>query len=180
MALRLRAVIALDEEEIDRRVRLPELDVYLVIRRVVAGERGRVVGEFDDHDARAGCAFRVLELACALHEARAELLEDAGIGGRIGLVALVAVHVDAAAPVALCHVSSPTCPWPVLFPRRSRPPPHSGRAHRRPAGRTPGAPPASRGRPLPLCLSSPRPFLSSRAPPLPRAWRAPAAASSGT
>src|SRR5690348_2122939 len=104
---RLRAVVALDDDDIGRRMRLPHLDVGLVFRRIVAGERGGVVGKLDHHVARARRALRTLEFARAHDIARAELLEDGRIGLRIGLVALVIAHVDAADPVALGHSVPP-------------------------------------------------------------------------
>ena len=40
--------------DIGHRMRLPHLDIGLVFRRAVAGERGGKIGEFDHHIARAG------------------------------------------------------------------------------------------------------------------------------
>src|SRR4051812_9275727 len=84
-------------------MRLPALDVFLVFRRVVAGQRGLIVGEFDHYVARAALALQTFELAAAYHEAPAEFLEDGGVMRRIGLVAFVIVHVDARDPVSLRH-----------------------------------------------------------------------------
>src|SRR3954447_8580033 len=74
-ALRLWAVIALDDHEIGHRMRLPDLDVGLVFGRVVTGHRGLVVGELDHHVARAALALGAGELAAAHDEATTELLE---------------------------------------------------------------------------------------------------------
>src|ERR1700733_4293603 len=100
---RLRPVIAFDDEQIDDRVGLPHLDVGLIFRRAIAGQRRGIVGEFDDNIARPGGALRSFELAAADHEAAAEFLEDAGIGCGVRLVAFVVVHIDAPDPVALRH-----------------------------------------------------------------------------
>src|SRR3954468_7513185 len=73
---RLRAVIALDDDEVGCRVRLAHLNVGLVFRRVVAGDRGLVVGEFDHDVAGAAGAFDGGELAGANDEAATPFLED--------------------------------------------------------------------------------------------------------
>src|SRR5579871_4689565 len=106
--LGLRAVIALDDDQIRHRVRLAHLDVGLVFRRVVAGERGRIVGKFDDDVARAAVAFDAGEGAAPNHITRAEFLEDRRIGERVRLVAFFVVNVDASDPVSFCrHACSP-------------------------------------------------------------------------
>src|SRR6185312_8593678 len=139
MTLRLRAVVALDDDEIRHRMRLPYLDIRLVFRRIVAGERGGVVGKLDHHVARARRAFRVLELARAHDEAAAEFLEDGVVGERVGLVALVAVHVDAPDPVSLGHSIAPvSCAKPARCPRRLPRQRPWDRRHRRSAGRRRG------------------------------------------
>src|ERR1700743_3812067 len=88
---RLRTVIALDDNEIGDRMRLPALDVLLIFRRLEAGRRRRIVRKFDHDVARAALAFWSLELAAANHEPPAELLEDGRVVGRIVLVAIVVV-----------------------------------------------------------------------------------------
>ena len=50
-------------------MRRSPLDVFLVFRRTVAGERGGIIGKFDHHIARATLAFRTFELAAADNEA---------------------------------------------------------------------------------------------------------------
>src|SRR4029453_3086722 len=87
--LGLRTVIALDDNKISNRVRLPNLDVGLVFRRVVAGECGRIVGKFDHDVARTALSLDAVELAAANDIAPAEFLEDRGVRRRVGLVALV-------------------------------------------------------------------------------------------
>jgi uncharacterized protein (DUF1330 family) len=64
-------------------------------------------GKFDDDVARAAGAFRIVELPGTHDELAAELLEDRGIRRRIGLVAVVVVHIDARDPVTFRHVMSP-------------------------------------------------------------------------
>src|SRR6185312_12926240 len=67
-----------------------------------------VVRKFDHDVARPALAFRALELAAADHISPTEFLEDRGIVGRILLVALVIVHVDACDPVGFCHSRFPS------------------------------------------------------------------------
>src|ERR1700759_34929 len=88
-------------------MRLPHLDVGLVFRRVVAGERRRIVRKFDHDIAGAAVALGALELAATHHEAAAELLEDGGVGQCIGLVTVVVMYVDASDPVSFCHSRFP-------------------------------------------------------------------------
>src|SRR5436190_8704248 len=110
--LGLRAVVALDDDNIGGRVRLTYLDVCLVFGRVVAGECGRVVGKPDHHVARTWLAFGRLELAGANDETAGEFLEDRRVVVRIGLVALRVADIDASDPVAFGHTPPPTLPPP--------------------------------------------------------------------
>src|SRR6201992_3973619 len=103
----LRTVEALDHDQVRDRMRLPHLDVGLVFRRVVAGQRRLIVREFDYHIAGAAFALDAGELAATHHVARAELLEDRHVGQRVGLVAFVVVNVDATDPVTFCHLYAP-------------------------------------------------------------------------
>src|SRR6266851_1238067 len=107
--LRLRAVIAFDDDEVGVRMRLPDLDVFLVFRRAIAGQRRLVVGEFDHDVTRAAFAFDGGEFAGTHHEAPAEFLEDGRVGRRVSLVAFVIVNVDARNPESFCHFRSPSC-----------------------------------------------------------------------
>src|SRR6202050_632959 len=107
MTLRLRTVIALDDDEVDRAVWLPHLDVGLIFQRTIAGERRGVVGEFDHDVARTGGTFHTVEFAAANHVAAAECLEDRGVGRRIGLKTLFVVHIDPRDPITLRHLRSP-------------------------------------------------------------------------
>src|ERR1700688_1444569 len=106
-ASRLRAVVAFDNDDIGGGMWQPYFEVLLIFRRAVAGERCGVVEKFDHHIARARRALRALELARAYDEAPAKFLEDRGIGGGIGLVALLVLHIDAADPVAFRHLAPP-------------------------------------------------------------------------
>src|SRR6266436_2844774 len=63
----LRPVIAFDDDEIGDRVRLPDLDIRLIFRRAIAGQRGVVIAKFDHHVARAAFAFHTGEPA-ATHD----------------------------------------------------------------------------------------------------------------
>src|SRR5215472_14706543 len=104
----LRAVVTLDDHEVDHRMRLPHLDVGLVFRRVVAGERGCIVRKFNDDVALAALTFGAFELAGTHDKACAELLEDRGVRQRIRLVTFVVVNVDARDPVSLRHSRFPS------------------------------------------------------------------------
>src|SRR5436309_9009260 len=85
-------------------MRLPNFDVGLVFRRVVAGHRGLVVGKLDHDIARATLPLDASEFAAAHDETAAEFLEDRGIGRHVRLVAIIVVNVDATDPVAFCHL----------------------------------------------------------------------------
>src|SRR3954469_12988529 len=100
--------MALDDDEIGYGVRLAHLDVGLVFRRVVTGDRGLVVREFNHDVAGAAGAFDGGELPPADGEAAPPFLEDRTVGDGVGLVALVIAHIDASDPVTLCHCSSPS------------------------------------------------------------------------
>src|SRR3954462_871455 len=100
----LRPVVAFDDDEVDRRNGKPQLDCFLVFRRLPAVE-GRLVRRKLDHDiARAAGAFGILETACTHAELRAELPERLGVGGDVGLVLLRVGNIDSRDPVALWHV----------------------------------------------------------------------------
>src|SRR5215813_12212972 len=85
-------------------MRLPNLDVGLILRRIVAGERRVIVLELDDNVARAALSLDAGKFATAHDIASAEFVEDRRVRRRIGLVALVVVNVDAPDPVAFCHL----------------------------------------------------------------------------
>src|SRR5262249_51191959 len=92
---RLRAVIALDNDKVGDRVRLPHSDIGLVFGRAIAGHRGLVIGKFDHDVARAAAAFDALEFSTTHNKAAAEFAEDRRIGGGVRLVAFLVVDVDA-------------------------------------------------------------------------------------
>src|SRR6516162_7824318 len=104
----LRAVIALDDNQVGDGMRLPDLDVLLVFRRAITGECRVIVGKFDHDVARTALAFHAREPAAAHDVAPTETLEDCGIRGGVGFVAFLIVNVDATDPVTFCHVLSPS------------------------------------------------------------------------
>jgi hypothetical protein len=46
------AVVAFDDDQIGRRMGQPALDIFLIFRRTIAGERGSVINKFDNDVAR--------------------------------------------------------------------------------------------------------------------------------
>src|SRR6188508_2497010 len=106
-ALRLRAVVTLDNQDIGGGVRLAQLHVRPIFRRIVTGERGRIVGKLDNHIAGAGIAFNAFELAGAHNVTRPVFLEYRLIAYGVRLVALVAFHIDTPDPVTLRHTCAP-------------------------------------------------------------------------
>src|SRR5438445_684845 len=67
---RLRAVIALDDDEIGIRRVLAQLHRITIFRRVVASARRRIILEFDHDVARAGTALTRLCLTAAYQKLR--------------------------------------------------------------------------------------------------------------
>jgi hypothetical protein len=100
----LRTIIAFDDHDIGDRVRLPHLDVLLILGRPITGERTRIVGKLDNHMARSAFPFYALELPRAHDEAPTVFAEDRRIGGRLRLVSLLVMHVDASDPISLGHI----------------------------------------------------------------------------
>ena len=96
--LRLRAVVAFNNDEVGDRVRLAHFDVGLVFGRTIAGDRGLIIGKFDRHVARTAPAFDAFELAGAHDKAAAIFAKDGGIGSGVRLVAFLIVHIDAPDP----------------------------------------------------------------------------------
>src|SRR4029079_3741696 len=74
--LRLRTVVAFDDDQVGQGMRLTNLQVRLIFRRIVAGQRRRIVGKLDDDMARVALALRALVFARADDELAAEFLED--------------------------------------------------------------------------------------------------------
>jgi hypothetical protein len=52
--------------------------------------------------------LRDIQLAAADDETAAEFLEDRRVGGGVGLVTLVVIHIDAPDPVTLRHFDPPS------------------------------------------------------------------------
>jgi len=52
------------------------LDVFLIFRRAIAGERGSIVGKLDDDVAGTRTTFRNVELAATYQKAAAVLLAN--------------------------------------------------------------------------------------------------------
>ena len=103
----------------------------LVFRRVVAGERRRRSRETrSPHCASVLAAFHASRTCRRAHEAPAEFLEDRRLRRDVGLVALVALHVDPPDPVALRPLLVLPCSllWLARSRRRSRRPPPWDRA----------------------------------------------------
>src|SRR6202171_6361220 len=103
--LRLRPVPALDDHEVALRMRAADRDQAGIFRRIVAGERGFIILEFQHHIARARRAFPGLMLAAAHQKPGAVLFEYRAVLRDIFLVAVHVVNIDARDPVALCHSS---------------------------------------------------------------------------
>ena len=61
----MRAVVTLDDHEIAFRMRLADSDQAGIFRRIVAGQRGLIILEFEHHVARARNTFPGLVLAAA-------------------------------------------------------------------------------------------------------------------
>src|SRR5665213_706294 len=88
-------------------MRLPYLDIRLVLRRAIAGERRLVIAKFDHDISRTALAFDAVELAATHDITSAEFLEDREIGRCIRIVAFLIVAVDAPDPIPFCHFGSP-------------------------------------------------------------------------
>src|SRR5882762_2203676 len=102
-ALRLWAVIALDNDDVGRAVRRTYRQQALVLGRAIAGERGGVVLELDHHVTRPKLPLDGLRRAGAHDEARTVFVEDLAVLLHIGVVALRIVDVDMRDPVTLGH-----------------------------------------------------------------------------
>ena len=63
----------------------PRLDVFLIFRRAIPGERSGIVGKLDDDVAGAAIAFRSFELA--VPDSVPKFFEDRGIGRCVRLEA---------------------------------------------------------------------------------------------
>src|SRR3984885_13878638 len=108
-ALRLRPVVAFDDHEVALGMRAADRDQAGVFRRIVAGQRGLIILEFQHHVARPRRGFPGLVLAAAHQEPGAEFCKYRAVLGDVFLVAVHVVDVDARDPVALCHPAFSVC-----------------------------------------------------------------------
>jgi hypothetical protein len=67
-------------------VRQAHLDVFLIFRRAIAGDRSSIVGKLDDDVAGAGVTFRNVDLAAAYQKAASVFFKYRGIGRCVRLV----------------------------------------------------------------------------------------------
>src|SRR3954449_6525568 len=105
--LRLRPVIAFDDEEVALRMRRTDCNKPRIFGRIVAGERGLVVLEFQHHVSRARRTLLGDMPAAADQKPRTELIEHRAVLGDVFLVTLRVVNIDARDPVAFGHPLSP-------------------------------------------------------------------------
>src|ERR1700693_5097066 len=98
---RLRAVVALDDDEIEFGLLVAQPFRRLVIRPAIAAERCLVAREFQHHGAATHGAFDDLAGAAAHQETAAELAERRHVGRHIGLVAFGVRHIAMRDPVTL-------------------------------------------------------------------------------
>src|SRR5271168_3184426 len=157
---RLRPVVAFDDDQLVlARLRAQFLRL-LVLLRIVAGEGGGVVLEFDDDLAGAGDALDGLVVAATHEEATAEFGECDGVRPHVGLVRLGIGDVDVSDPVTLGHLKLPrpepfrfaplprATPWPpdTAANDSSGAPSRSPRIRARRCARGPGLPAPPSGR----------------------------------
>src|SRR6185437_3377057 len=103
--LGLRAVVALDHDQVGLGRGLPHRDQPGVFRRAVAVERGLVGRKFQHHDPAAAFAFDDFGLAAARHIAAAELAQHIRQALRVFRIAVRFADVDLCDPVAFSHDS---------------------------------------------------------------------------
>jgi hypothetical protein len=72
----LRTIVALDNDEVGDQMPVSNLLVGLILRRVIARQRRRIIGKLNHDIQRTGGAFRNRKLLCADQIASAEFLED--------------------------------------------------------------------------------------------------------
>jgi hypothetical protein len=101
--LRLRAVVALDDDEIDLRMRQPQRLGALIFVGAVAGERSGVIGEFAQHRAGTNAALHYFHVAAAHQRGAAIFFMGRRRRRHIGLVAFRIADVDLRNPIALGH-----------------------------------------------------------------------------
>src|SRR6185437_8073289 len=70
-------------------------------------KRGRIVGKLDNDVARARVAFDAFELASTHDVTCPEFFEYRLVAHRVGLIAILALHIDPPDPITLGHTCTP-------------------------------------------------------------------------
>src|SRR6267143_3249000 len=105
--LRLRPVVTFDDHEVAFGVGTADRDQASVFRRIVAGERGFIILEFQHHVAGPRGAFLTYKPAAAHQKLGAVFVEYRAVLRDVILVAVHVVNIDPRDPVTLCHLHSP-------------------------------------------------------------------------
>src|SRR2546427_8085990 len=98
--LGLRAVVTLDDHEVGFGIGAAQRDQAHIFRRIVAGQRGFIILEFQHHVARARGAFSGHVLAAAHQEPGAVFRKYRAVLRDVFLVAVHVVNIDTRDPVA--------------------------------------------------------------------------------
>src|SRR4030095_14121519 len=114
----LRPVVALDDHEVAFGIRAAQRDQPHIFRRIVAGQRGFIILEFQHDIARARGAFLRHMLAAAHQELGAVFCKYRAVLRDVFLVAVHVVDIDTRDPVAFCHSVVSLCfrPGPARSP----------------------------------------------------------------
>ena len=107
MARWLRAIVALDNDEVGNQVPVSNLLVGLILRRVIARERRRIIGKLNHDMQRTGGAFRNRKLLCADQIASPEFIEDWMITCDVSFDRFLVFYIHSHNPVTLRHLTSP-------------------------------------------------------------------------
>src|SRR6266436_8574763 len=102
-ALRLRPVVTLDDHEVAFGIGAAQRDQAHIFRRIVAGQRGFIILEFQHHVARARGAVSGHVLAAAHQEPGAVFRKYRAVLRDVFLVTVHVVNIDTRDPVAFCH-----------------------------------------------------------------------------
>src|SRR5882757_3551097 len=146
--LRLRPVVTFDDHKVAFGVGTADRDQASIFRRIVAGERGFIILEFQHHVAGPRGAFPTYKPAAAHQKLRAVFVEYRAVLRDVFLVAVHVVNIDPRDPVTLCHLhfpfllvkpaparSRPGCrpprPWDRRLPARAVRPPDNPRRDRK-------------------------------------------------
>ncbi len=103
MAPWLRAVVAFDDDEVGDQMPVSNLLVSLVLRRLIARERRRIVGKLNHNMQRTRGAFRNRKFLGADQIASAEFLEDWMITGNLSFDRFFVFYINSHNPIALRH-----------------------------------------------------------------------------